>query len=174
MSKVNAVYEPAKAYDDQSPHFMARSCPAILKCVKEHHGACTKGDGLMRDGFVSSCFMESFFGVLRNAHTASSKVQVTNICGVAAAIKSGKFLTQSERLRAEQKRRKQCHLPPMTQSECAAVTEEDPLAGWHALDDETKEYLYRASRGKWRSITAEDRRLLNFSAKSITKQGDSA
>ena len=160
--KVKAVYDAAKAYDDQWPHFMAKACPAVLWCVKEHRDDCVKGQDLMRDGFVTSCFMESFFGVLKNAHTASSKVRVTNVCGVAAAIKSGTFLTQSERLREEQKRRKQCRLPAMTRDECVAFAEEDPLASWHSLDPETRDYLYKTSRGRWRMMGKEDCRLMKL------------
>ena len=54
----------------------------------------------------------------------------------------------------------------MTKDECLAFANEDPLAGWHSLDEETKEYLYKASRGRWRSITAEDKRLLQLQRKN--------
>ena len=45
--KVRAVYDSAKAHDDQWPYFMAKACPAVLCCVKEHRDACVKGQDLM-------------------------------------------------------------------------------------------------------------------------------
>ena len=75
--------------------------------------------------------------------------------GVGAGIKSGTFITQEERLRSEQKRRKKAHLPAMSKEESAAFANEDSLAGWHSLDEETKEYLYKASRGRWKTMVAE-------------------
>ena len=160
--KVRSVYESAKAYDDQWQHFMVHACNPVLTCVREHRDAPTSGVAVARDGYVTSCFIESFFGVLKDAHVASSKVRVTNVCGIAAAIKSGTFNTQEERLRAEQKRRKTSHLPPLPHEECIAFAKEDPLAGWHSLDDETKEYLYKASRGRWKAMGAEDKRLMKL------------
>ena len=60
LEKVNAVYEAAKVYDNQWPHFMARACPAVIACVQEHRDANVRGDSTTRDGFVSSCYIESF------------------------------------------------------------------------------------------------------------------
>ena len=75
------MYKAAKAYDDQWPHFMARACLAVLSCVMEHRDACVKGDPLMTTGFVTSCYIESFFGVLKDAHIATGKGRITNVTG---------------------------------------------------------------------------------------------
>jgi hypothetical protein len=109
----------------------------------------------MTTGFVTSCYIESFFGVLKDAHIATGKSRITNVTGVGVGIKSGTFITQEERLRLEQKRRKKSHLPARSKEECAAFANEDSLVGWHSLDEETKEYLYTASRGRWKTVVAE-------------------
>ncbi len=86
--KIKAVYKAAKAFDDQWPHFMARACLAVLSCVMEHRDACVKGDPLMTTGFVTSCYIELFFGVLKDAHIATGKGRITNMTGVGAGIKT--------------------------------------------------------------------------------------
>jgi hypothetical protein len=142
------VYEAAAKHKHH--HLYAKPGYAAMAAVLTKHldRDCVDDEDL-KDAFVTSCQLESFFAVLDDVNRASNFISITENRGQAMAIKSHTFVTADERLRQEVLRRKKMKLPKMTEEEALTHLEEEPLAGWCTLTEEEKEYLYLMVEKTW-------------------------
>ena len=142
------VHAAASKYP-QRRHYSVVGYAAMAAVLTKHLDRdCIDSDHL-RDAFVTSCQLESFFAVIDDVNRASNYINIVENRGQAMAIKSHTFMTADERLRQEVKRRKKGGLPVLTEIEALAILDEDPLAGWCTLTEDEKEYLYLQAEKSW-------------------------
>ena len=97
---------------------------------------------LLFDAFVTSDFIESYFGCLKDSYLKMGKIDVTNVTGIGAAKKNHTFDTPANRLRTEKALRKKRCEEPMTMEEEVAFVELRPMAAFESLPPEDQERLY--------------------------------
>ena len=142
------VYEAAAKHKHHHIYAMP-GYAAMAAVLTKHLDRDCADDEDLKDAFVTSCQLESFFAVLDDVNRASNFISITENRGQAMAIKSHTFVTADERLRQEVMRRKKLKLPKMTEDEALVHLEEEPLAGWCTLTEEEKEYLYLSVEKTW-------------------------
>jgi hypothetical protein len=99
------------------PHYSRPGYTSMAAVLTKHLDRdCVESEDL-KDAFVTSCQLESFFAVIDDVNRASNFISVEQNRGQAMAIKSHTFMTADERLRQEVARRKKADLPKLTEEE---------------------------------------------------------
>jgi len=144
FAMVQRVYDHAKPFEKEWPLYMSNALPNVTLVIEKHRDRDCRGEANLCDAFVTSDFIESYFGCLKDSHLKLGKIDITNTTGLAAAKKNHTFDTPSNRLRHEEKRRKDRKEPPMTLEEKVEYFKTDAWGAFSSLDPEEQEWLYLA------------------------------
>ena len=81
------VYEAATDFEAAWPLYMRNALPSVLIVIEKHRDRDCSGDPQLFDAFVTSDFIESFFGCLKDSWLQLGKIDIKNVTGIAAAKK---------------------------------------------------------------------------------------
>jgi hypothetical protein len=142
-----AVHEAIKPFMTEVKVLVESRVPALMAKIEDLHDGDFDGDQTMYNAFVSNDFQESGFGVFKDAHRQSNKIQkVMNVAGPTMCRMNGTFSTMDQLLRQEDKQRVGRHDDPMSKQEMVEFMMTTPLVGFESLPDQKQEEMYKDYR----------------------------
>ena len=139
---VDRVYAAAAAFENEWPLYMENALPSVLLMIEKHRDRDCRHDPHLFDAFVTSDFIESCFGCLKDSHLKLGKIDITNVTAIAASKKNHTFDTPENLVRTEDARRLALGEERMDLEEKVEFLKAAPWAAFAALSEEEQEWLY--------------------------------
>jgi hypothetical protein len=101
------IHAAATAFKNEWPLYVENALPGVLLMIEKHRDRNCRHDPHphLFDAFVTSDFIESHFGCLKDSHLKLGKVDITNVMATAASKKTHALNASENLVRTEDARR---------------------------------------------------------------------